>query len=270
MPDKLKCRYFPISCIVDTQGRTSNLDSTLARGLAVCKREAKRDGPLAIVASGPSVSGYLDELREWHGEIWAINGAYDYLLGKGIIPHGFISIDPLPGLAQYIQHPHEDTTFYIASICDPAVFDALDGYKVKLWHPASDDTQYPKGDIVIIGGTTTATRAPYLALLLGWREIVLFGVEGSYASEEKGSEYCYPWGTFALDIDQPKHRVRCTPDGEAFVTELGLLRQVSQLAVMHARFRGMLRFKCGGLMQAFLDAPYADDSMIEVEEDEAA
>jgi hypothetical protein len=262
---KVTAKYFTNTCVVDTSGRRQNLDRVLARGLEVAKPLPERTGSLAIVGSGPSVRDFLDELKT-HDEIWAINGAYDYLQSQGIVPHGFFGIDPLPGLAAYVGFPHQDTTFYIASSCDPSVFDALKGRSVKLWHPAAYDTEYPKEDGVkpIIGGTTAITRAPYFALYQGWRDITLYGADSSYSDD--GTEYCYKWGTYGLDIDQPKHE--SWVGDEMFITEVGLLKQVSFLEVMGKHFNGMLKFKSKGLIDAYLRAPMSDIEL-EVEEDAA-
>lgn len=258
----IKAQRFDNICVVDAEGRARNVNSSLARGLPVCGKQAKRDGSLAIVASGPSVPEHLDELRNFD-EVWAINGAYDYLTGQGIIPHGFFCIDPLPGMAEYVQKPHKDTTFYVSSFCDPSVFDALKGHTVRMWHPTAEDAKYPDGHMTVNGGTTAVTRAPYLALMLGWRDITLFGVDSSYTGD--GSEYCYKWGTYGCDIAAPKILVEVNGEGP-FLTEIGLLKQVWVLNVLNDVFRGMLKIRCGGIMDAYLRAPMRDDSDIEIED----
>lgn len=260
--DKVSCRELTSICIVDTSGRKSNLASVMARGLPLSRQGAQREGPLAIVASGPSVADYLDELRVWPGEVWAINGAYDWLLDQGVIPRGFFALDPLPELADYLRRPHASTTFYLASTCDPAVFDALEGHKVELFHGVAEDIEYPEG-LVVGGGTTAATRVPYLGLWKGWRDITMFGCDSSFTERV----YCYDWGRYATDIDNKRVWVEANGEGP-FQTELGLMKQVSQLAVLHSKFNGRLKIRCGGLMDAFMRAPIVDDSRIEVENPE--
>ena len=121
---------------------------------------------------------------------------------------------------------------------------------------------YPRGEWIVGGGTTAMTRAPYFGLLQGWRDITLFGADSSF----DGREYCYKWGTYSCDIAATKVWVDVNGgNGQAFETELGLLKQVSQLGVLHTKFNGMLKFRCGGLMAAFMRAPTMDDSQIEVE-----
>lgn len=263
---KTPVREFQSTCVVDEAGRKQNLSRAMLRGLPMVEQLAERTEPLAIVASGPSVSDYLDELREWQGIIWAINGAYDFLVERNIIPHGFFGMDPLPGLAPYVAKPDPRTLFYICSICDPAVFDALKDRNVLLWNPDGEGVEYGPGQWVIGGGTTAVTRAPYLALLQGFRDITLFGVDSSYRS---GDPYCYKWGTYECDIDQPRMLVEANGEGP-FETELGLMKQVSQLNVLHKRFGGKLKFRCDGLLAAFMRAPEVPSELFEIVDDDRA
>ena len=247
-------------CVVNAEGRQANLDKVLSLGLPTAQKLPGRAGKLAIVASGPSVPDFLDDITS-SDEIWAINGAYDYLLGQGIVPQGFFAIDPLPALAEYVARAHQDSTFYVASTCDLSVFDALKNNKVITFHPDSEDLVYPKDAGRIGGGTTAITRAPYLGLLRGWRDITIYGADSSY----DGREYCYEWGSYSTDIDEPRMWVEV--EGKHFQTELGLMKQVSQMGVILQRFNGMLKIKCDGLMDAFLKAPMMDDAIIDVEKD---
>ena len=258
--DKIKLREFGSTCVVNKVGRDKNLASCQSRGLPCVQQLPERKDPLAIVCSGPSVRFYLDELRGWPGEIWAINGAYRYLLEHGIVPHGFFGMDPLPGLAPYVDQAHIRTTFYICSICDPAVFDNLTQFQVQTWNPDGDGMVYPPDQWTIGGGTTAVTRAPYLAILQGFRDITLFGVDSSF---EKGEPYCYRHGTYECDIDNVRLWVAANNEGP-FETELGLMKQVSQLNILRQKFDGKLKFRCGGLLAAFLRAPVVANDLFEV------
>jgi hypothetical protein len=255
----VKVRQFNSTCVVDEAGRAANLASAMARGLPVCSKQRERPDRLAVVASGPSLCDYMHELNDYD-EVWAINGAYDFLLNHGIVADGFIGMDPLPGLAEYVRWARRHTTFYIASTCDPSVLDALDGFQVRLWHPQADGMTYPSGQWLVGGGTTAITRAPYLAHLLGFRDITVFGADSSF----NGSIYCYRDGTYACDLNEP--RLKVMVGDEFFETELGLMKQVAALHVLNTNFAGQLKFRCGGLMDAFLRAPTMSDEGLELDE----
>ncbi len=258
--DKIQLREFGSTCVVNKAGRDVNLASCQRRGLPRVQQLPERKDPLAIVCSGPSVREYLDELRSWPGDIWAINGAYHYLLKQGIVPGGFFGMDPLPGLTPYVEQAHRDTIFYICSICDPSVFDVLSGRNVQTWNPDGDGMKYPPDQWTIGGGTTAVTRAPYLGLLQGFRDITLFGVDSSF---ENGEPYCYRHGTYECDIDNVRQWV-CANNEGPFETELGLMKQVSQLNILRKKFDGKLKFRCEGLLAAFMRAPEVTDDLFEV------
>ena len=236
-------------CCVDSETCRANVKSALARGLPVCTRSPRRTGALAIVGSAPSVLGHVDELRAWPGEIWAINGAYDFLRDLGIVAHAFIGMDPLGAMAEYVKNPHKDTTFFISSVCDPKLFDALKDQHVWMWHSKWDEMVYPHDAKVVSGGTTCITRAPFLANMLGWRDMTIFGADSSYAE----GPYCYKHGRYSFDT--VSKRLYADVDGQRFETELPLIKQVAQLGTLGEFFNGQLKFKCGGLLAAYMRSP---------------
>jgi hypothetical protein len=251
-------------CVVDTESCERNLHEVLSRGYSQCVPLPERTGKLAVVGSGPSVSDYLDELKSWDGEIWATNGAYNYLLDHGIVAHGFCGVDPLPGLAEYVKQVKPETTCYLSGLCDISVFEALDRGQIRVWFPSQEPIKFPHGCWVVPGGTTMLTRAPFLAKMLGWRDVTIYGADSSYARLSgwqklraaiglRGWRYVYKDGRFAEDSKAPLNRVIC--NGEVFDTEIGLIKQVSQFGVIAQWPEIKLTFKCGGLLDAYLRAP---------------
>ena len=255
----MKARHLDSVCIVGPDDRARNMATSLGRGYPVCIPIDAHDRPLVVVGSGPSVRDYLDAIRSAK-EVWAINGAYDYLVGMGVVPTGFFALDPLPGLVDYIRHPRKETIYYLASTVDLSVLDALDGYDVRIWHTNAEDMTYPSGAWSMRGGTTAITRAPYLGYCLGYRDITIYGADSSF----NGNRYCYEDGQYPCDSEAPRMKFMCNGEGP-FETELCLLKQVSQLGVIIGIFNGMLKIKSGGLVDAFLRSPVMDDSDIELE-----
>jgi len=96
--------------------------------------------------------------------------------------------------------------------------------------------------------------------------MTLFGVDSSY----DGQEYCYQWGRYSTDIAQPKIWVDLYDGGPRFETEIGLLKQVSQIGAFLHIFNGMLKVRCGGLLADFLEQAPRDDIPIEVEKKQDA
>lgn len=247
-------------CVVNNEDCARNLEMVLARNYLHCRLEPARSGKLAVVASGPSVPDYLDELRDWPGEIWTVNGAYHYLLENGIVPHGFAGVDPLPGLKEYITDPHPDTIFYLSGLCDPTVFDTLPRDRIRVWFPTQDDVTIGRGLPQIPGGTSVLTRTPFLAHMLGWRDVTLYGCDSSHSHN---SRYAYGSGKYREDsgsktasANNPVMRVIC--DGKEFFTELPLIKQVSQLGVIADWKEIKLTYRCGGLLAAYMAAPMSE------------
>lgn len=244
----------PSICVLDEEGCVRNVKSALQRGLPLLTRSPRRRGKLAIVGSGPSALKYTKTLKKWPGEIWAINGAYEWLKTIGVTAHAFVGMDPVPGLVEYVDNPSEQTSFFISSVCDPGVFDRLQGFDVWMWHTKRGNMPYPEGAQTVAGGTTCLTRAPFLANVLGWRDVTLFGADSSY----KRDPYCYGKNKFKEDSDRETIRYRV--NGRVFKSELALAKQAAQLSAMyHDVFpKGTLKIMGDGLTKALIDAPEMD------------
>jgi hypothetical protein len=251
-------------CVLDDADLQRNLDSNLARGFAQCEPLPERAGRLAVCGSGPSLRDYVDELHDYD-EVWAINGAYRFLLEQGIVPTGFLGVDPVGGLSEYVEQSHPDTTFYMSGLCDPSVFDVLTDRKVKLWFPAQKGVKFGKGRFLIPGGTTALTCSPFLAYMLGWTNITMYGADSSFSREGR---YAYPDNTYVEDSNRPVNWVTCNGEGP-FPTEALLCRQVSMLGVLAGLPKIKVSFRCGGLMDAYLRAPmqdYPEDAKVTIPE----
>ena len=243
-------------CVVDEDGRARNFANCIARGLPVLKKGLERTDKLAVVAAGPSVPAFLDEIKTFKN-IWAVNGAYGYLIENGIVPSGFVGVDPLPTLSGYFGKANKNTTFYMSAQSDPSVFDTLKDYNVEIWVAEQTGFTNEHSDIPYLpGGTTAATRAPFVARHLGFRNVTLFGVDSSFGQ----NRYCYKDGTYPDDSTAPPMRVMCNGEGP-FYSEICLVKQVSQLDVMmrHQTWGVKFAIRCGGLMDAYLRSPVEDE-----------
>src|SRR5215475_9497127 len=161
----------------------ANIRASEQRGLQQIHDFADwREGmPVALVGGGPSLHETLPELKRYHN-IMACGSVYDHLVGNGIIPRWCVLCDPDPVMANYVRRAHWDTTFLVASQCDPAVFKELDDRKVVVWNCGGDveDNTAIWGDqrtVVVGGGTTVGTRAIIIAMNFGFANIHLFGFD---------------------------------------------------------------------------------------------
>jgi hypothetical protein len=116
-------KIFEIDCVLEPKERQKHIDSAVARKLRVVVKRKERKGKVAIVASGPSATDYVDLLKSWDGEIWGINRAFEWMRHRGVKPTGFLGIDPEWFLVECLPNIPEDVTYYLAAQVHPGVFD---------------------------------------------------------------------------------------------------------------------------------------------------
>lgn len=171
-----------------TESNSENIRSALARNLpelapAICAH----DGTFVIVASGPSMPSFIEDIRKEYDlgrPICAVNGAYDFLVENGITPNFFLTVDPRP-MPQNCTKPQQDTIYLLASRVNPEVFDRLTNHKVMLWHSWSQEPECNawKGRFGIGGGTTSGLRSINIGYILGFRKFVMYGMDSCLAED---------------------------------------------------------------------------------------
>ena len=83
-----------------------------ARGLGL-PSPRPRSGPLAVVGGGHSAHAYVETLRRWKGEVWAINGAYPWCRERGI-EATFYTCDPLERTAHFAAGASKAVAYSLA------------------------------------------------------------------------------------------------------------------------------------------------------------
>lgn len=179
--------------------------------------------PVAVVGGGPSLISRLDELRHWPGEIWAINSMADWLNERGI-PATLFTVDP----AFFASKTQKRL---LASCCDPAMFTPETLVFDMLEH-AEDG---------VTGGVTSATRAPALALRLGYPGVAFFGCDSSL--EDTGH-------VAIADYDEPALIVKA--NGRTFKTGPEFLMQAENLAQLIRTFPDYFDNRSDGLLPAMV------------------
>ena len=147
--------------------------------------------PIAIVGGGPSLKYTVDELRNFP-KIIACGGTHDWLVENNIQFDYCLVLDPDALCAWYLSKPQPTCTYLIASYCHPDVFNALEGYPVVRWHCAGLDMewmveQWQAAGIIdedgkkplIGGGCTCGLRAITMAMMLGYKNMHLFGLDSN-------------------------------------------------------------------------------------------
>lgn len=213
----------PLKCNVSDDVLYANIKAAMDSGVPFVRAVPPHGGVALIVGGGPSAEFDLDEIkaRQADGQIvFALNGAAWWLLNNGITPNAMVVLDARPHNAKFVRGLPNEVRLYLAAQCNPAVFDAGKGHRIKAWHvPLGGKSNIPvTEDMILIGGSTTVgMRALRLVHVLGYREVHLFGYDSSYRDG------------YAHSYDQPENsndRIReCVVNNRAFVSTAWMIRQ---------------------------------------------
>jgi hypothetical protein len=159
-------------------------------------------GVALMCAGGPSLEAQLPTITKMAlagGKIFAVKSAHERLLQHGITPFACVLLDPRGHVKDFIDNPHPDVNYIVASMCHPSVMNRLieRGARAWLYHAAVGagemdilKTSYdPKRlfEPAIGGGCSSATRGILIAYMLGFRNAHLFGYDLCYTSENEVS-----------------------------------------------------------------------------------
>lgn len=200
-------------------------------------------GHLAIVGGGPSVLEHIETLRHWPGEIWAVNGAFQFLHSHGVRAT-FYTICPNPGTPSLSELARGAVRAVVAAHCEPELFATLkDAETFKI--------------VCDLPGPTSAVAATFVGLKAGYERFTLFGCEGSYGAAE-----------YAYGHESHPYLIRIVCGGEAYLTKPEFLLQAEQLAEVILALPHMYDERGGGLLRALVanhmeyDVSHVSRSMI--------
>lgn len=154
--------------------------------------EPKEDS-ICIVGGAPSLIDmfpYLQARYKNGSKVWAVNGSFDWLTERNIIPHAHVMLDARPENIRFVNNPDKDTDYYLASQCDPSIFEALKNSKVTLVHVNTEgvyellENEKDRPTHLLSGFTSVGMMAMVLAKLSGYKHIYLFGMDSSYKDGE--------------------------------------------------------------------------------------
>lgn len=140
---------------------------------------------LSIAGFGPSLKDTWERLT---GDIWACNGAHNWLIERGVIPKYAMFWDAAEVVSSFVT-PHPDVTYIVASRCHRSVFEALEGHKVFVFHAAGDKNieamleEFKRYEPMCAHGSAAVTTSMLVASNLGYRNMRIFGADSSYTGE---------------------------------------------------------------------------------------
>lgn len=191
--------------------------------------DGPKNGPIAIVGAGPTLRSTIERLRTFKGPILACGSVHDYLVRNGIVPTFAVVCDGGEADKGNLSLPQKETTYLIASQCDPSLFEQLQGYKVELWHYRGQMTPDLHEEAVILNGEpsigwggTVMLLSMCIAMLLRYQYLEFFGVDSCY--EDHGLAY----HCTKIAGEHEYQKMPVTVGDEFFITDLSLTEQASQ------------------------------------------
>lgn len=188
---------------------------------------------LAIVGGAPSVAEHMDELRAWTGHIWAVNYMAAWFKKQGI-RSTMITVDP-----QDFDPGNIDDAL-LGTCCNPELFSRLSERGVKI--RAFDLAETHEGGIA--SGVTSARRAMSLALMLGYRDIHVFGCDGSYPTAAESN--------VDRSAAEPLQLI-IKAGGGYYLTHTGFITQCEEIAQVFRTFGYVFKNRSSGLLAAMVE-----------------
>lgn len=207
-------------CHVDWADRQRNIDRCRAL------KRPKISGPaLAVVGGGPSIQNHIETLRNWRGDIWAVNGAFHWLRRNGVNA-AFYTCDAAPDVAKFARGAERAIC---GDVCDPKVFEKCPNAEVFEFSARTP-------------GPTSTTTTLVTGIDAGFSSIAYFGCESSY--EDRTHIY--------QDMPVPHLlKVRC---GSAdYLTEPEFLLQAEVLSAAIRAAPHVYSQASGGLLEAMVE-----------------
>jgi len=173
----------------------------IQRGLNEARPYEQQDTELIILAGGPSINDYIDEIKinkRLGIPIVTLNGAYNWALEHGIKPDVQIVLDARELNKRFVEPVIPSCQYFIASQCHPSLFDSLPPEQVLLWHSGADVARSVVEELGIerdiyptYGGMTIPLRAIPLLLMLGFHRFCIYGFD-SCITHDRHHGYAQP------------------------------------------------------------------------------
>jgi hypothetical protein len=149
-----------------------------------------------LVGGGPSLPAFETDIRLKKAagvKLVTLNGAYNWAIERGLAPLSTIVVDAREFNKRFTKPVREDCMYFLASQCDPAVFEGLPKERTFIWHTSAEmiqdlllhqyDYSFP-----VPGGSTVLLRAIPLFRMLGYKRFHLYGCDSCLMNVPDGSE----------------------------------------------------------------------------------
>ena len=180
---------------IDTVTRHDQMRTNLARpNVGRMEPADPHAGRIVIANYGPSLKDTwqgVAEAQKGGAKILSTSGAHDFLVERGVIPDFHAQCDPRPEPPQYVQKPQKGTTYLLASVVHPTVYEHLKDFTIKSWNLQNKPVDMeivkecdPKG-FLVVGGSTIGLTSLSLVRIMGYRTVDIHGMDSSCADGQR-------------------------------------------------------------------------------------
>ncbi len=203
------------NCVPDEEIQ-GNIKYFLSKNITMLPECGVHGEEVTFVNGGPDFHKHFDEIRKIKHKIICVKHAHDKLIENGIIPWGCMLLDPRDHVQNFIENPHPEVKYFLASQCHPSTLDRLLKKKATIWgyHAmvGAGEKEIIKDGFMFGGGSTSAMRGISVFYGMGFRKFYLYGFD------------CCYWPDEEIDREKkdkegkPKY-FECTVNGRKFTTD---------------------------------------------------
>ncbi len=217
---------------VSLQVMLDNVKANCTRDLPWFVGAVPHKGTAVIVGGAPSLKDHIKAIkahRQRGAKIIALNNAAAYLNWHGIVPDTLFVCDARPENVVFVRA--EAKRYVLASQCDGALFDELEGKDVHVVHLAICEEMRSilapydndKPIVLIGGGSTVGLRAMNLVIFCGYKKLHVYGMDSSFA--DTGEHHAYDQ---ALNDHDKTVEVMIPATGKRYLCAPWMVRQTNE------------------------------------------
>ena len=167
-----------------------NIRENAKWGVMQAQPHEAQDTEIMLLAGGPSLNDFTDEIIQKHKDgmpVITVNGTYQWAQEHGIHNVNQFMLDAREFNKRFCEPPRDDCYYFIASQCDPAVFEMLPKDRTFMWHVSLQDedvelTKEIYGPMYekwfpVPGGCSVTLRTICALQMLGYRKLHVYGFD---------------------------------------------------------------------------------------------
>jgi 6-hydroxymethylpterin diphosphokinase MptE-like protein len=174
---------YPMRTVTTIEAEIRQIEACMAHGYPRLLPRPLTHETLSIVGFGPSLKDMWPLITQ---PCITMSGSHDFLITRGVIPTYYTNCDGRDHQVKFLQHPHPDVTYLMATVCATPTWAALNGHKIIIWHNAHGEhvvdwiAEHDQGGLLVAGGSNIGLTSIHLGGVLGFRSFKLFGMDGNF------------------------------------------------------------------------------------------